>query len=78
MLSVYDRYMPNSKLSEIYDESYNQNYDKILEKVKDRESAKNLLGLIFSETGKSLPKKDNTKDSVRILFNQMLGKYGIV
>jgi hypothetical protein len=67
----------NTKLSEVYDESYSENYDKILNKVKDRESAKNLLGLVFRETGNSLPKKDNTKDSVRILFNQMLGKYGI-
>ncbi len=62
---------------EVYDKQYDENFNKMLEKGTEREEAKNLMGLIFQATLKSLSKKDTTKESIENIFNTTRMHYGV-
>jgi hypothetical protein len=67
----------NNKLMDIYDRQYDEHFNKMLENGTDRQEAKNLMGLVFQKTLSLLSKKETTKESIEVLFNQTRTKYGI-
>lgn len=66
-----------NKLMEIFDERYDEIFNKIILKVTDRENSKKLLGKIFSDTWDTLTEKNTTKESIRLVFSQTMLVHGI-
>jgi hypothetical protein len=67
----------NNKLMDIYDNRYNENLSKMLNKGVSREEAKNLIGLIYKKTEEALPKKGTTREYIEEVFNKVQMQFGV-
>ena len=69
--------MNKTKLMEVFDASYNDTFNQILEKVPDREEAKKLIGLIYREAMDRLNSNAKKMEDVKIIFEESKIRHGI-
>jgi hypothetical protein len=68
-----------SKLMEVYDKYYDETFNQVLLKVKDREKAKEVMGKLFKETAwEMLTMKDKTHEVSKTIFEKTKMRYGLV
>ena len=66
-----------NKFMKIFDRSYDQTFGQIIQVTNDREIAKGILGLIYTQTWDKLVGKSKSLEEIFDIFEQVKLSHGI-